>query len=140
MSKRIALKDFVEVDGHDLSNFFSQIGFSSEHAQEDVSGFSTTGNDEFLAGKTAQSVSGQVFGAYDAAESWDVMWPLHKNKTVFTLKWRPDSSLPVSATNPEVQGNAQLLSWAPGATRGSVDSFPVTFTAADATGFDYVTT
>lgn len=140
MSKRIALKDFISVDGVTLSNFFSQIGFSSEHAQEDVSGFSESGNDEFLAGKTTQSVTGTVFGAYGAAETWDILWPLHRDKTVFAFVWRPDSSLPVSATNPEVRGNAQLLSWSAGATRGDVESFPVTFSAADADGFDYVTT
>jgi len=140
MSKRIALKDYVEVDGVDLSDFFSQIGFSSQQSQEDVSGFNASGNDEFLAGKTTQSVTGQVFGAYGSGETWDILWPLHKNRTIFTFKWRPDSSQPVSSTNPQLEGNAQLLSWAPGATRGSVDSFPVTFSPADAAGFDYVET
>lgn len=137
MSKRIALKDFIEVDGVDLSNFFSQIGFSSDHEQVDVSGFSVSGNDEFLAGKTTQSITGQVFGAYGTGETWDVLWPLHRDKTVFTIKWRPDASQPIGPENPQVEGNAQLLSWAGGATRGSVDSFPVTFAAADAAGFDY---
>lgn len=140
MSKRIALKDYIEIDGHDLSTFFSQFGFSSQHAQEDVSGFSSSGNDEFLAGKTTQALTGQVFGAYAANETWDILWPLHKNKTVFAVKWRTDSSLPVSATNPQLEGNAQILDWAPGATRGSVDSFPVTLVAGDAAGFDYVET
>lgn len=140
MAKRIALKDYIEIDGLDLSNFFSQIGFSSSQSQEDVSGFSETGNDEFLAGKTTQSVTGTVFGAYGANETWDILWPLHKNRTVFPFKWRPDSSLPVSATNPSLEGNAQLLDWSPGATRGSVDSFPVTISPADAAGFDYVET
>ena len=140
MSKRIALKDYVEIDGIDLSNFFSQIGFSSEHSQEDVSGFNASGNDEFLAGKTTQSITGTIFGAYGAAETWDILWPLHRDRTVFTFKWRPDGSEPVSATNPQVEGNGQLLSWASNATRGSVDSFPITISPADATGFDYVTT
>lgn len=140
MSKRIALKDYVEVDGVDLSDFFSQIGFSSEHEQVDVSGFNANGTDEFLAGKTTQSVTGQVFGAYGDGETWDILWPLHKNRTVFTFKWRPDGSTAVGPNNPELSGNAQLLSWAPGATRGDVDSFPVTFSPADADGFDYVET
>lgn len=138
MTKRIALKDYVEVDGHDVSDFFSQIGFTSEHEQVDVSGFNPTGVDEFLAGKTTQSITGTVFGAYGALESWDILWPIHKNRDIVTFKWRPDSSLPVSATNPQVQGNVQLLSWQGGATRGSVDSFPVTFSPADSAGLDYV--
>lgn len=140
MSKRIALKDKIEVDGHDLSNFFRNIGFSSEHAKEDVSGFSTSGNDEFLAGKTTQSISGEVFGAYGVNETWDILWALHRDKTVFPFAWRPDSSAGISATNPSLQGNAQLLTWAGGATRGEVEAFPVEFSAADEDGFDYVTT
>jgi len=140
MSKRIALKDYIECDGHDVSNFFSQIGFSSEHEKVDVSGFSQSGNDEFLAGKTTQSVTGQVFGAYGAGESWDVLYRLHRDRTVFAFKWRPDSSAAISATNPELQGNAQILSWQGGATRGEVESFPVEIAPADEDGFAYVTT
>lgn len=138
MSKRIALTDFVEIDGNDLSTFFSQFGFQSDHEQVDVSGFSVSGRDEFLAGKTTQNLTGTVFGAYGAGETWDVLYRLHRDKTVFTVKWRPDQNQAVSATNPQVEGNAQLLSWAGGATRGSVDSFPVTFSPADELGFDYV--
>lgn len=138
VGKRIALKDYVEIDGVDMSDLFSEFGFSSEHAQVDVSGFNPTGADEFLAGNTTQSVTGTVFGSYAAGETWDILWPLHRDKTVFTIKWRADQSLPVSATNPTLEGNAQLLTWAPGATRGSVDSFAVTFSSADATGFTYV--
>jgi hypothetical protein len=137
VGKRIALKDYIEIDHIDLSDFFSQIGFSSENEQVDVSGFNSTGVDEFLAGKNTASVSGTVFGAYGANETWAVLWPLHRDRTVFPIKWRVDSSAGVSATNPELRGNAQILSWSPGATRGSPDSFPVTFTPADSTGFYY---
>lgn len=140
MSKRIALKDYIEVDGVDLSRFFRQIGFDSEHSKEDVSGFSTTGTDEFLAGKTTQSVTGEVFGAYGVNETWDILYALHRDKTVFTFKWRPDSSAVIGPTNPELQGNAQLLKWSGGATRGEVEAFPVEFSPADEDGFDYVTT
>ncbi len=140
MSKRIALKDYIEVDGVDLSDFFSQIGFDSVHNKVDVSGFNASGNDEFLAGNTTQGITGTVFGSYGAGEVWDVLWPLHKNRTVFTFKWRPDASNPVSATNPQLEGNAQINEWHAGATRGSAESFPVTFDPADAAGFDYVET
>lgn len=140
MGKRIALTDFIEVDGVDLSDFFSEIGFSSEHEQVDVSGFSASGRDEFLAGKTTQNVTGTIFGAYGAGETWAVLYALHRDKTVFTFKWRPDQNAGVSSTNPQVEGNAQLLTWAAGATRGSVDSFPVTFSPADQDGFDYTET
>lgn len=134
MSKRIALKDFIEVDGHDISNFCSAVAFSSEHAQVDVSGFNLTGANEYLAGQTTQSVQLTVFGSYGAGEVHDVLYRLHRDRTVFTFKWRPDQSAAVSATNPELQGNVQALTYAPGATRGDAESFQVTLTAADEAG------
>lgn len=134
MPKRIALKDLVEVDGQDLSGFCRQVGYSSEHAQEDVSGFSETGSDEFLAGRTTQSFTAEFFGSYGTNEVHQTLYPIHRDKSVVPIKWRPDKTADVSATNPELRGNAQILTYPPGATRGSVEAFSVTFSAADADG------
>ena len=134
MSKRIALKDFIEVDGHDLSTFASAIQLHSDDEQVDVSGFNSTGADEFLAGKRTQSVDVTFFGAYGAGETHDVLYHLYRDRVVFTFKWRPDQTALVSDTNPELSGNVQLLSYGPGASRGQADSFQVTFTAADENG------
>jgi hypothetical protein len=138
--KRIALKDYISVDGHDLSDLFSQIGFSSVHDKVDVSGFNEAGTDEFLAGKTTQSVTGQVFGSMAAGETWDILYYIHQSRAVVPFKWRPDASLPVSSTNASLEGNVQLLTWQAGATRGEVESFPVEFSPADAAGLVYVET
>lgn len=134
MSKRIALKDFVEVDGVDLSGFASAVQTHSDDEQVDVSGFNATGADEFLAGKRTQSVDVTFFGSYGAGEVHDTIYHLYRDRVVFTFKWRPDQTAPASSTNPELQGNTQLLSYGPGATRGQADSFQVTFTAADEAG------
>jgi hypothetical protein len=137
MSKRIALKDFIEVDGHDLSNFARSVSFSSEHEQVDVSGFNALGTDEFLAGKTTQSVTVEFFGSYGSGEVHDVLYHLHRDRTVFTFKWRPDQSSGFGSTNPQLSGNVQCLSYGPGATRGDADAFSVTFTAADSSGLTF---
>ena len=134
MSKRIALKDYIEVDGVDISNFCSQVQSASDHAQEDVSGFNLTGSDEFLAGKTTQSVTLQCWGSYGAGEIHQTLMPLHRDKLIAPFVWRPDGSNAVSATNPELRGNIQILNYGPGATRGSADSFSVTLSTADETG------
>lgn len=134
MSKRIALKDFVEIDGVDLSNFASAVQTHSDDEQVDVSGFNSTGADEFLAGKRTQSVDVTFFGSYGAGEVHDTIYHLYRDRVVFTFKWMPDQTQPVGATNPQLQGNVQLLSYGPGATRGQADSFQVTFTAADEAG------
>ncbi len=139
MSKRIALNDYIEIDHVDLSTFFRTFGFSSEHAREDVSGFSASGSDEFLAGRTTQSVSGEVFGARGANESFQVLQPLHRDKSIFPIVWRTSRS-GVGATNPELRGNAQLLTFTLTATRGEVEVWTAEFSAADSTGFVFYET
>jgi hypothetical protein len=139
VAKRIALKDAVFVDAVDLSNFARNVEFSSEHAREDVSGFNPTGANEYLAGQTEQEVTVEFYGSYGAGEVHQTLYPLHKNRTICAIKWRPDQTAPVSATNPELRGNCQILTYAPGASRGDTDTFEVTFSAADAAGLAFVT-
>lgn len=140
MSKRVALKDLVEVDNVDLSNFARSVAYSSEHEQVDVSGFSATGADEFLAGKTTQSVTVEFFGSYGSGEVHQTLFNLHQERTVFDFAWRPDQTVGVSATNPELRGSVQLLSYGPGATRGDAETFSATFTAADSDGLWFYST
>ena len=130
MAKRIALKDYVSVDNVDLSDFSSAVQFSSAHAQVDVSGFNSTGSDEFLAGATTQTVTVTFFGSYGSGEVHQTIYPLHRDKSVFAFAWRPDGSANASSTNPELRGNVQAFAYGPGATPGSVDSFSVTFQAS----------
>lgn len=137
MGKGIALKDYVEVDGVDLSNFFSQVNPNFTKESVDVSGFSMTGKNETLVGAETQEIQCTIFDAYGNGETWDVLWPLYRDSTIFSFKTRPDQSLAVSATNPQIEGNAQINSWSPNRQRGQVGSFPVTFVAADAAGFTY---
>ena len=134
MPKRIALNDFVEVDSVDLSNFARQVQTASEHARIDVSGFSETGSNEYLAGATEQSVDVEFFGSYGTGEVHATLYPIHRDREVVPFKWRPDMNNPASATNPELRGNVQIYTYGPGATRGAEDAFTVTFNAADADG------
>lgn len=140
MSKRVALFDKVSLDSVDLSQFCRSVRFNSEHQQIDVSGFTALGQDEFLAGNTVQSVELEMFGAYGAAEVHATLYPLHRDRTVFAFAWRPNQNNPVSATNPELRGNVQALTYSPGASRGEADTFTVTLTAADADGLVFHTT
>lgn len=140
MSKRIALNDFVEVDHTDLSDLCDSVQFASDHAQEDVSGFNASGRDEYLAGRTTQSFTAEFFGSYGSGEVHQTLYELHRDKTVFLLRWRPNQNAGVSATNPELRGNVQLLSYGPGAQRGNVDKVSCTFTCADSTGLVFYET
>jgi hypothetical protein len=140
MPKRIALKDAVEVDGTDLSDLSRSVSFSSEHSREDVSGFNSTGFNEYLAGQTEQSVTVEFFGSYGTDEVHQTLYPAHKDRSVVEFKWRPDQTAAVGVTNPELRGNVQILTYNPGATRGDVDTYQVEFTAVDEAGLQFYTT
>ena len=140
MAKRVALKDYVSVDGVALSNFAKAVAYSSEHNRIDVSGFNVTGADEFLAGNTVQQVTVTFFGSYGSGEVHAVLANLHKNRTIFNFEWRPDQTASTSATNPALKGLVQLLSYSPGVTRGEADTFDAVFTAADAAGLWFFST
>ena len=139
MPKRIALKDSVFVDTSDLSNWARAVEFSSEHDRIDVSGFNATGAKEYLAGATEQSVTVEFFSGYGAGEPHTILYPIHKNRTTVAFKWRPDQTAPVSATNPELRGNVQLLTYNPSVTRGEEEAWEAEFVAADPAGLAYVT-
>ena len=67
-----------------------------------------------------------------------MLWPLYRDSIVFTLKTRPDQNNVVGPTNPQIEGNAQIVNWSPNRQRGNVGSFPVTFVSGDVDGFTYV--
>jgi hypothetical protein len=139
MAKRVALKDSVKVDAVDLSNLSRSVRLSSEHERIDVSGFSATGANEYLAGSTEQSVEVEFYGSYGTGEVHATLYPLHKNRTTCAFAWRPDQTAVVGPTNPELRGNAQLYTYGPGSVRGDTDTFTVTFNASDAAGFQFFT-
>lgn len=140
MGKRIALKDFISIDGHEISNFCRSVEFSSEHEQVDVSGFNDTGANEFLAGQTVQSVTLEVFGSYGSGEIHDVLYDIHRDRSIVEFMWYPDATVAVSATNPALTGNVQILTYGPGATRGEAEAFSVTLSAADSDGLAFSNT
>jgi hypothetical protein len=136
--KEIALHDYVSVDSVVLSNLARAVVYNSEHERVDVSGFSASGKNEYLAGTTDQSLTITFYGSYGASEVHATLEPIHTNRTIVPIEWRPDQSAPVSATNPKLTGNAQLLTYnSPNRTRGEVDTFEAVFTAADEAGFSF---
>ena len=103
----------------------------------DVSGFSASGANEYLAGPTDQSVEVEFYGSYGTGEVHATLYPIHQDREVVEFKWRPDQNSAVSATNPELRGNVQLYTYGPGGTRGDADTFTVTFNAADSDGLQF---
>lgn len=125
-TKVIARHDRIEIDGTDYSNAFRQFGFSSEHSEEDVSGFSVSGNDEVLPGRTTQGFTGEMFYTEEGA---DVIFNLHSNRTVVEVLWQPNGLVDSTAT--VYYGECTINQFGPQNTRGSVSTMP--FSARPAT-------
>lgn len=132
MAKEIALHDEVTVDGTDVSNFARTANFNSEHEQIDVSGFSISGADESLAGKTVQSFEAEFF---HGAQIHALLYPLHADREIFPISWQPQGL--VETSREVLAGNVQLLTYNPNAERGGVRVITATFTAADEDGLTF---
>jgi len=128
-TKQIARSDRITIDGTDVSNAFRQFGFSSEHTEEDVSGFSASGADENLPGRTAQSFTGEAFYTEELAA---LVYPIHANREVVEITWQPDGLN--DSTREVYVGNCIIYQFGPANTRGSVSVMPFTARAADEDG------
>ena len=140
MAKFLAEDIFISVDGHDLSDHAFSIDTPSERERVDVSGFNPTGAKEFLAGSKEDSVTVQFLQDFASGEVHDVLSDIYQNQTTVELIVRPTSSA-VSATNPELSGNVQLLQYnGLSAQKGARAEMSVTFTPADTTGIVWANT
>lgn len=118
-TKKIAKYDKITIDGVDVSNSFRQFSYTSEHSEEDVSGFSATGTDETLPGSTAQAFVGEAFYTEELAA---IVEPLHRNRTNTVIAWQPDGL--VDSTREIYTGTCTINQFGPSNTRGSVMTMP----------------
>lgn len=133
MAKRIALTDFLEIDGVDLSNLARSIEFESTDEEVDVSGFNPTGSSEFLQGTRVRAVTVEFYGSRGSNEVHQVVFPIHDGRLSCDLVWRADSNASVSATNEELRGEVKIPVYGEGATRGEAETATIRFVEADAT-------
>jgi hypothetical protein len=130
--KLIARSDRISIDGTDVSNSFRQFGLSSVDSEEDVSGFSETGNDETLPGSRAQGFSGEAFYSEDLAS---LLVPLHLARTLVEIQWQPNGLVDGSAG--VYYAICTINEFSPSNTRGSASTTPFTAKTADATGVTF---
>ena len=128
-TKKISRHDKITIDGTDVSNSFSRFGVESAHSDEDVSGFSATGNDELLPGSTAQAFVGTAFYTEELAL---IVQPLHANRTACTITWQPDGL--VDATREIYTGSCTIMEFSPNNTRGSRSEFEFRAVPATSSG------
>jgi hypothetical protein len=141
MPKSIAYKWSVSVDDVDFEDGLARdVQFNSEHDRVDAGGFNAAGITEFLAGQTTQTVTVEFYGSYGAGEVHATIYPIHRDREIVPFAARPDMTTAVSATNPELRGNVQVLTYSPQATFGDIETISVEFTAADPDGLQFYET
>ena len=141
MAKRIALKDCIEVDSVDLSNF-ARSGQLHQRARAGrrVAGSTRPGRTSTWPAQPNSPSRSSSTAPTGPPKFTRPSTRSTATREVVAFAWRPDgSAIAVSATNPSLEGNVQLLTYSPAATRGEAETWTATFTAADAAGLAYVT-
>jgi hypothetical protein len=133
-TKKIAKHDRISIDGTDYSNAFRVFGFSSEHSEEDVSGFSVSGTDETLPGNTAQGFSGEMFYTEESAPD---IWALHIGRDIVEVQFQPNGLVDSTAT--VFYANCTINQFGPADTRGQVSVMPFSAKPADENGIQSAT-
>lgn len=128
-TKTLAKHDKITIDGTDVSNAFDDFGVEQAHSNEDVSGFSATGNDETLAGSTARAFVGVAFNAEQLGA---IVEPLFTNRTACTITWQPDGL--IDATRETYTGSCTIMEWSPRSTRPSAGRVPFRAVPVTASG------
>ena len=132
MAKRIALYDYIEVDGVNLSNLARSIEFESTDEEVDVSGFNPTGASEFLQGTRVRAITVEFYGSRGSNEVHPVIFPIHDGRLACDFVWRANVNDAVSATNEELRGEVRIPTYTEGATRGEAETQTIRFVEADA--------
>lgn len=127
--KRAARHDFIELDGTDWSNAFSQMNGNFAKTALPAGGFSETGVDETVAGPRTESFTGQAF---TNPELLSELFQLYTSGETFLLQWQKNGL--VANTEPLFYAQVRLDEFSPESTFGDVDIMPVTFQVADANG------
>jgi hypothetical protein len=128
-TKQIAKHDKITIDGTDVSNAFRTFGFTGEHSEEQVGGFSVSGQQETLAGQTTTGFTGE---AYYTEELIAIVGPIFFNRSTVEITWQPDGL--VDATREVYVGDCQVFQFGPTNTFGSVSVMPFTARAATEAG------
>lgn len=129
----------VVVNGVTLSDHAFAVDLPSEKERIDVSGFSSTGTKEYLAGNAEQTITIQFLQDFASASVHQTLEPLYTAQTLHLITIKPTSSA-VSATNPKFSGSAYLLAY--NGLSGELNSrseITATFVPGDSTGFAWAT-
>lgn len=133
MAKVVLKTATVVVNSVDITDHVSQVTIETERDEVDVTAMGAT-NKEILAGLGDATITVTVFQDFAAGEIDATMWPLSTSDTPFPVAVKPTSAA-ISATNPEYQMSALLLTYSPlDGSVGEASTTELTFRNASQTG------
>lgn len=134
MPKEVLLDAYVEVNGVDLSDHFSEITVEDTADEVDLSAFGA-GYREFGVGLKDATITGTAFQDFDASKVDATLQPLYASGSTFLVKVRKSKTLGASGTNPVYSMVSKLYSFSPIAGGvGDASTTPITFRNAGTAG------
>lgn len=110
MAKYLLTDGYVEIAGNDLSAHAYSLDTPQEKERVNVSGFNSTGAQEFLPGsKEEQAIIG-FLQDFASSKVHQVLEPLFRNNSTFGFSIRPTSGA-VSPNNPRFWGTASIFTY-----------------------------
>ena len=138
MSKSIATRWKVVVNGVDLSVYADDVSTNSEKDQVDVSGFG--GAKEYLPGTQDDTLEVEFFFGQGSNEPHRVMYPLYSGGSQFPVYVLADSTAGTSSTNQLFGGSASIYTYPVKASLNDPAKYTVTFKPAPLSSFTWGTT
>lgn len=139
MAKFILTDGKTTINGVNLSDHAHNLDTPQEKDRVDVSGFNSTGTQEFLPGRKTESATIQFRQDFANSSVHQTIEPLFRNNTTFAFEILPTSGS-VSATNPRFWGTASVFSYnGISGEISAVGEVSVTLLPATSTGFQWST-
>lgn len=110
MAKFAATDVYVLINNQNISDWCFDVDIPDSKNQIDVSGFNSTGSQEYVPGSRDQSAVIQVLQDFGTTQIHQLLQPLYLNSTTFPFEVRPTSA-GRSATNPWYGGTAQMYEY-----------------------------
>lgn len=128
MGKYVMLNTQVTVNGTDLSDHAHTVTVTDTAAQVDVTAMDSNGYTQYLRGLKDATITVDFYSDFAAASVHSTLNPLYSGGSSFPLTIVPDSTSPVSATNPRGTMLAQLYDYSPVSGQvGNAATFTATF-------------
>jgi hypothetical protein len=137
----ISLYAYLEIDNVTFNaSDVQSINFNSEDEQVDAGGFNTDGDTTFLSGQRTKSVDVTFYMNRAAGKVHQVLYPLHRDRSIFDFEHRANMNNAVSATNQQLRGSARLPAWAETKQFGQVETLTLTFVSDISDPLEYYAT